>query len=345
MPLSLEDKIGQMLLFGWDNADDDYATQINSHTRFLIDELRVGGVILMERNVGAVEQTRSMLFELQHLAAARELPPLFVSTDQEGGRVARFGPPNYQEFPSARCLGGFADPSKTTLSSAEMGSVLKRSGVNWALMPVLDVSNNPNNMVIGDRSFGESPSIVSAMGRAAIGGMQDVAGVMACGKHFPGHGDTSVDSHFDLPVIDRNLKSLYGMELLPFQAAIDAGVSSIMTSHILFPALDPALPATLSPAILTELLRKQMRFDGIIVTDCLEMAGVSKKWGSAEAAVLAVLAGADILLACHTLSTQIEIRNALLSAVKSGRLPECRVDDANERIAKAKSRWVSRKVH
>ena len=179
------------------------------------------------------------------------------------------------------------------------------------------------------------------MGIAAVRGFQDDGGILACGKHFPGHGDTDTDSHFALPRIAHGQDRLEQVELVPFRAAIAAGLAAVMTAHILFPALDPALPATLSPRILTGLLREELDFHGLIITDCLEMKGVAGGWGSPEAAVLAVLAGADILLCCHTWETQRAIRDALVAAVESGRISEARIDQSLARIAAAKAKWVA----
>ena len=185
-----------------------------------------------------------------------------------------------------------------------------------------------------------TPALVARLGAAAVRGFQEDAGILACGKHFPGHGDTDTDSHLALPRIPHDRARLEAVELVPFRAAIGAGLAAIMTSHILFPALDPRLPATLSPAILTGLLRREMGFDGLIITDCLEMKGVADGWGSAEAAVLAVQAGADILLCCHTWATQRAIRDALLRAVQTGRIAGSRLDESLARIAAAKEQWV-----
>jgi beta-N-acetylhexosaminidase len=338
---TLEDKIGQMLLFGWQTDDAHGISSLNEHAKALIEEFRVGGLILMGRNVGPERPTRQAIREAQALALTSGLPKLLIATDQEGGSVARFGPPLYREFPSAKFIGDLGSETGARLNAAAMGEMLRAVEVNWALMPVLDVNNNPGNQVIGDRSYGDNPQIVAKLGRASVTGMQRDAHVMACGKHFPGHGDTDVDSHFALPIINHSFDRLDSVELPPFKAAIALGIGSIMTSHILFPVLDPNLPATLSPNIITGLLRRGLGYDGIVVTDCLEMSGVVDQWGSAEAAVLAAIAGADILLACHTETTQREIQTALLKAARDGRLTEERIEESNRRIRHAKSTWVN----
>jgi beta-N-acetylhexosaminidase len=314
--LSLHEKIGQMLLFGWKTAAQADA---------LVTEFAAGGVILMGRNIGTPAETSAQIAHLQALARQNGLPPLFVAVDQEGGRVQRLGPPRYPK----------------RLSQREIGRELKALGFNWDFAPVLDVDSNPQNPVIGDRAYSSNPETVAALGVAAVAGFQDDAHILACGKHFPGHGDTDTDSHFALPTIRRPRAALDAVELIPFRAAIDAGVAAIMTAHILFPALDPTLPATLSPTILTGLLRQELGFHGLIITDDLEMKGVAVQWGAPEAAVLAVIAGADLLLCCHEWETQRAIHAALLDALDTGRLTETRIDQSLARIAAAKANWLS----
>lgn len=338
--MTLLQKIGQMLLFGWSGDTPEANRTVNAHAAALLDDLAVGGMILMGRNIGQPVQTRAALAQLQARAEALGLPPLFVAVDQEGGRVQRLGPPHYPKHPSAREIGHTSDPTQARDSARRIGQELRELGFNWDFAPVLDVNNNPRNPVIGDRSYSDDPALAAAMGAAAVRGFQEDAGILACGKHFPGHGDTNTDSHHALPRIAHSRARLDAVELVPFRAALTAGLAAVMTSHILFSALDPDLPATLSPAILTGLLRNELGFDGLIVTDDLEMQGVAKGWGAPEAAVLAVLAGADILLCCHTWETQTAIRDALLQAVETGRLSASRIDESAARIAQAKGQWL-----
>jgi len=339
--MTLHQKIGQMLLFGWSGDTPEASRAVSAHAAALVGELAVGGVVLMGRNVGPPNQTRATIAELQALAKANNLPPLFVAVDQEGGRVQRLGPPHYPKHPTARAVGETRDPEQARAAARAIGEELRALGFNWDFAPVLDVNNNPHNPVIGDRSYGDDPALVAAMGAAAVRGFQEDAGILACGKHFPGHGDTDTDSHHALPRISHDRARLETVELVPFRAALDAGLAAVMTSHLLFPALDPDLPATLSPAVLTGLLREEMGFEGLIITDDLEMKGVAEGWGAPEAAVLAVLAGADLLLCCHAWETQRAIRQALLKAMETGRLSEARLDKAAARIAAAKARWLA----
>ena len=337
---ALGKQIGQMLLFGWQGDTPGDSQRVNAQATALIDELHVGGVILMARNISPRDTLRPMLAEMQARAKAQGLPPLFVATDQEGGRVNRLDLPHYTRQPSLREIGLSGDARTARESAAAIGRELRSVGINWDFAPVLDVNNNSGNPVIGDRSYGDEPALVAELGAAAVRGFQEDANLLACGKHFPGHGDTDTDSHFALPRIPHDRARLEHIELVPFRAAIAAGLAAVMTSHILFPALDPTLPATLSPAILTGLLRGEMGFDGLIITDCLEMKGVAEGWGSPEAAVLAAEAGADILLCCHTWATQIAIRDALVQAVHTGRISASRLEESGRRIAAAKEQWV-----
>jgi beta-N-acetylhexosaminidase len=330
-----------MLICGWQGETAQDCLGVNEQAAALIDELEVGGVILMGRNVDTPLQLRETLAHLQSRAAALGLPGLFVTVDQEGGCVSRLTPPHFRGYLEARQIGLTADPAQARRIAASMGEELREVGVNWNFAPVLDVDSNPNNPVIGARSYGPDPELVAAMGAAAVRGFQEDAGIMACGKHFPGHGDTDVDSHRSLPRVAHSIEHLNKIELAPFCAAIHAGLAAIMSSHIVFDALDPDLPATLSPRILTGLLRGKLEFDGVIITDCVEMKGVADGWGEVEAAVLAVIAGADIVLCCHTWETQRAVRDGLVAAVQSGLIPQARIDDALARIASAKRRWLS----
>lgn len=339
--LTIEEKIGQMLCLGW--AGEGCLLGVNEQARVCVQELKAGGMVVMGRNISPsvkplppIDATgvRSMLDELNGLASV----PLLLSTDQEGGRVARFGTTPFTRMPPALTIGNRGDTDLAYSAARAVAQELLAAGVNWNFAPVADVNSNPENPVIGDRSFGVTPEVVTPMVTAQVRGYQD-GGILACVKHFPGHGDTHLDSHHDLPLLPFDLPAMEARELAPFRAAIEAGVASVMTAHILFPALDDSgLPATMSRNILTGLLRERMGFTGLIVTDCLEMKAVSAHWGTAQGAVLAAKAGADVLLVCHTLERQRETFSALLDAARSGDLPLSRIDDAVSRILAAKRR-------
>lgn len=320
-------------MFGWQGQTEQDNLNICTHAKILTDDFKVGGIILLGRNVQSPEQIASTLNELQE----RSEVPLFISADQEGGLITRMKHP-FTTFPGNMAIGATRSVDYALESAKAIARELTAVGVNMNFAPCVDVNNNPANPIIGIRSFGESPEMVAELGVAAIDGYESL-GVLACVKHFPGHGDTSTDTHLALPSIPYRKKRLEEVELKPFRAAIENGVPMVMTSHICFTSLDKEFPATLSSKVLTKLLRKTLGFPGLIVTDCMEMKAIADNFGAAEAAVLAVKAGTDILLACHTLEVQAQIRTALVKAVESGEIPESRIDKSVERILAAKEKY------
>ena len=336
--LSLAEKIGQMLCLGW-GGDGSYLA-VNDQARACVTELNAGGMIVMGRNVVASDTetidtaaVRAMLTDLQKLSPRI---PLLIGTDQEGGRVARFGKAPFTRMPTAQAIGQTSDPNLAQAAARATGQELAAVGVNWNFAPDADVNSNLRNPVIGDRSFGETPGAVAEMVTAQVQGYAE-AGVLSCAKHFPGHGGTHLDSHLALPTVDLSEIEMEARELIPFRAAIDAGAQTLMTAHILFPKLDlSGLPATLSTVILTDLLRAKLGFTGLVVTDCLQMKAVADHWGTPRAAVLAAKAGADILLVCHTWEEQKATFDALITAAETGDLPLARIDEAVQRVLAAK---------
>jgi beta-N-acetylhexosaminidase len=305
----------------------------------MIRDFGAGSVILFARNVDRPEQVAELVRELQALArdAGHELP-LLIAIDQEGGRVARLKEP-WTLWPPLRALGQLDSADHALRMGAALAAELKACGVSCDFAPVVDVDTNPKNPVIGDRSFGDDPERVGRLGAAMIRGLQD-AGVVACAKHFPGHGDTDVDSHLDLPTVDHPLSRLRDVELRPFQSAIEAGVATIMTAHVLVRELDDALPATLSPRVIDALLRREMKYEGVIVSDDLEMKAVAKHWGPAEAAVLAAEAGCDVLPACVTAEAQVLAAEGLVRALEAERIGFDAMDDACARVKRLKERFL-----
>ena len=301
---------------------------------YLVRDLKAGGVIYFARNVGSVAETSALSAALQEMAMESGGLPLFISADQEGGLVSRLtlGLP---AMPGPMAVGATCDVSLAEKVSRAIGTQLRAAGVNVNLAPVLDVNDNPRNPVIGVRSFGEDPSAVSAFGRAAVKGYLS-SGIFPVGKHFPGHGNTSVDSHLDLPALSQSMDRLEQVELAPFKAAIAEGLPAIMTAHIIFKALDPTNPATMSRSVLHGLLREKMGFRGLIMTDCMEMQAVARNPGVVRASIEAFRAGADLLLVSHTRSLQEEACRALLESVKSGDIPMERLDESVERILASK---------
>ncbi|GGE28855.1 beta-N-acetylhexosaminidase [Marinithermofilum abyssi] len=336
--LSLEEKVGQMTMVGF------YGDKPNEEIRRLIQDAHAGNVILFSYsgNVNEPKQTAELTNGLQQMA--EETPhaiPLLISTDQEGGVVARMTT-GATELPGNMALGAGRKSSRAFQAAQLTGEELRAVGINMNLAPVLDVNVNPANPVIGVRSFSENPDVVADMGAAQIKGYQQ--NVVATAKHFPGHGDTDVDSHVGLPVIEKSREELEKVEFVPFKRAIAEGIDAIMTAHIHVPALDdtPDLPATLSKPILTGLLRKEMGYNGLIITDSMTMAGVADYFGGVpKAAVKAVDAGADIILLSPALKTdeQIDVMKAVTDAVRAGEIPEERIDQSVRRILKVKMKY------
>jgi len=333
-PSTLRRQIGQLLIAGFDGQ------QIPVELKALARDTGLGGVILFARNIGEPEQVAEMCHD-----AARLVPdmPLWVSVDQEGGRVARLKAP-FTEWPPMATLGRNGDPALARRFARALGSELAAVGITLDYAPVLDIHTNPKNPVIGDRALAETAADVASLGAAIVRGLQ-TQGVAACGKHFPGHGDTSADSHFELPLVEHPVERLRQVELLPFKAAIEAEVAMIMTAHVLLPALDERRPATLSRPIVTGLLREELAFGGVILSDDLEMKAVAGEYAVPSAAVLAVEAGCDGVLVCgsdHDIqATTIE---ALIHAVEEERLPLARVEDALRRQQRAKERFLAAAV-
>ncbi|WP_340028918.1 beta-N-acetylhexosaminidase [Paenibacillus sp. FSL H7-0940] len=324
--LTLGQKVGQLLMCGFHSQHAD--EQI---TR-LIRDYHVGGVIYFRRNVESVDQLTRLSAELQDMAAEAGALPLMISVDQEGGMVARIDQEGMTQVPGNMALGATGNAEYTLECAQILGRELKNIGIDMNLAPVVDVNNNPLNPVIGVRSYGEHAESVAAHGVAAITGYQS-QGIAATAKHFPGHGDTAVDSHLGMVTVPHDRNRLEQMELLPFRKAIEAGVDAIMTAHVMFPSIEPEpIPATLSHKVLTGLLREEMGFEGIIITDCLEMHAISKPYGVAEAAVRAVEAGADLILVSHTLQDQVVALEAIVEAVRTGRISEEVIHQAVERI-------------
>lgn len=329
--MTLEEKVGQLLMVGMDGKELDEKT-----ARFLQDH-KVGGVILFERNMESSQQVGKLTEQLQELESGPAGVGMLIGTDQEGGRVNRL-PGEKGRFPSARALAVDGRPDKVRDAAAQMADQLKQMGINMNFAPVLDINSNPRNPVIGDRAFGDNPEIVSKMGLAFIQGTLD-EGIIPVAKHFPGHGDTLVDSHTELPIVEHSMERLNSFELVPFKEAIKNGVPAIMTAHILLPKLDEDAPATLSPSIVSGLLREQLQFDGVVVSDDLDMDAVAKLYSPGEAAVKAVKSGVDMLLICHRREGMSQAFDALIAAARSGDISMEKIDGAVLRVLTLKQKF------
>jgi beta-N-acetylhexosaminidase len=326
--------VGQLAIVGFDGHD------LPAETRSLAREFDLGGVIFFARNVESPEQVADLSRQSQALASGI---PLWVSVDQEGGRVARLKRP-FTEWPPMITLGRAGAPESDRLAerfAAALAAELHAVGISLDYTPVLDVHTNPKNPVIGDRALAERAEDVARLGTIIIRTLQG-AGIAACGKHFPGHGDTSADSHHELPLLEHPPERLEAVELVPFKAAIAADVASIMTAHILIPSLDESLPATLSPAIVDDLLKTRLGYPGLVLSDDLEMKAISGRYGHGDATVRAIAAGCDAVLMCApNPAEQTAALEAIIYAIEGGRLPLKRVEDALARHRRVKERFLA----
>lgn len=286
----------------------------------------IAGVVLFTRNYESPEQIHNLCHEIQSLSKT----PLFIFVDQEGGRVLRLKEP-FTPFPSMRDL-GLRDSELLAYSFGKaIGEELSHVGINAIFSPVLDVNTNPMNLAIGDRSMGKEPHKVARLGRAIIRGLRS-AGLLSTGKHFPGHGDTLTDSHHEMPVINHSIERLKNLELIPFIEAIREGVNLIMTAHILYTSIDNVFPATLSRIIIRNLLREELGFRGLVITDDMEMGAIVSNYSIEEAAVLALKAGCDLVLICHDYKKQLMAIEGIEKAIKEGRIDRIELEASHRKI-------------
>jgi len=357
--MSLRDKVTQMMMvdfrmWGSDVASAKDFTVMNDEVRKIIEDYNFGSIILFANNIKETEQSYNLTMAMQEAATKDGGLALIICADQEGGSVYRLG--SGTALPGNMALGATyaANGTKYALHAGQIiGSELSILGINGNLAPVVDVNNNANNPVIGLRSYGDDSTMVGELASAVIAGMAEY-NVIGTAKHFPGHGDTATDSHYGLPMVDKSLDELLDVELKPYEVAIDQGIEMIMTAHILYPQLEgdkivsnktgeaESLPATMSDDILTGLLKEQMGFEGIVVTDAMNMAGIADKWDQVQSVVIAVNAGVDLFcmpcrLYCQAdLANLDAIINGVIAAVESGEIPMERIDDAVTRILTVK---------
>ena len=322
--MSTEEKIGQLLVAGIEGPTP------GEDGRIAVQDYRVGGIILFRRNMESAAQLTALTSDLKALNGSGT--PLFLSVDEEGGAVSRIPEEADALLSPYDDLAAGGDPYRR---GEVLGERCAKFGFNLNFAPVLDVWSNPENTVIGKRAFSSNWDEAAAAGTACAQGLLD-AGIIPVVKHFPGHGDTLADSHKTLPVVKKSLSQLMEEELVPFRAAIDEGFPAVMVAHILIEALDSAYPATLSPAVVDGLLRGQLGFDGMVVTDDLTMGAVANTYSMGEAAVLAVEAGCDLLLVCHKTENLAAAYSGLLDAVTSGRISGERLDESVRRILRVK---------
>ena len=328
--MTVRDIVGQLVMVGF------HGTELSQEWIAWLQEYRPGGVILFSRNLVDPEQMARLTNALQEHVPN---PPLLIAIDQEGGPVSRL-PQGFTRFPSASTIAACKSPDLAYEVGEVTAKELRAVGITMNMAPVLDVNSNPANPIIGNRAYGDCPEHVCSFGTAVMQGLQS-KGVIPCGKHFPGHGDTSTDSHNVLPVVHATRERLDAVELKPFHHAIQHGLPTIMTAHVRYPALDTNAPATLSRPIVTDLLRKSLKFHGVILTDDLEMRAILDHWPVGEAAVRSLQAGADMVLLCHQQERQTEAILAIEQALADGKLSINELTTSLDRITAFKKTYLA----
>lgn len=321
--------IGQCFMVGFDGLEPP------PDLIQLIREEQIGAVILFRRNIQSVEQLKRLTTQLQDIAGGN----LLIGIDHEGGRVFRMPPP-FTQIPSMRVVGNYVRANPEERMAFLLGQLMARElssvGIHINFAPVLDLDTNADNPIIGDRAFGSDPLFVANVGCQLMDGLLE-GGVIPCGKHFPGHGDTYEDSHHALPRLPHTPERLRIMELVPFRAAIDRGVPALMTAHVVYEGLDAERPATLSPRIIEAVLREDCHFDGVVVSDDLHMAGIAKYWGIEVASALALSAGCDLLAICRYPESAKQAIESIKTAIADGHLRVERLTESITRIQKLKT--------
>ncbi|GAA0488024.1 beta-N-acetylhexosaminidase [Salinibacillus aidingensis] len=327
--LSLDEKIGQMLLVGFEG------TRLNGEVKAYIEDYHVGGLILFKENLLDVEQTTKLLNHIKHKNKGQI--PLFLGIDEEGGEISRV-PDELKALPDAREVGEVDQPELSFQYGNMLANQIQPLGFNMDFAPVLDINTNPENPIIGRRAFGSTAEKVTKHGLAVMNGIR-ATGVIPVVKHFPGHGDTSLDSHEELPVVSKSLEELQDLELKPFKAAIKRNADAVMMAHLSVPNIDNKYPASLSKRMIQGLLRNQMGFEGLVITDDLTMKAITNQYTVADAAVQSVKAGSDILLIAHQKENVAETFKKLKQAVKTGDLSEQRINESVYRILDKKRQF------
>lgn len=329
--MSLEEKIGQLVMVGVDGYEND------SNSQQLITKYHVGGFVLLQQNIKDANQMLSLINSLKETNAKNKIP-LFLSIDEEGGRISRM-PNEFIKLPSNQRIGELNYSKVSSQIGGIIGEELRMFGLNMNFAPVLDINSNPKNVVIGDRSFGNDPGLVSKLGIETMKGLQS-ENIISVVKHFPGHGDTSVDSHVGLPTVNHDLSRLKSLELVPFSSAIDNSVDAIMMAHILLPKIDSVYPASFSQIVISDVLRKDMNFDGIVITDDMTMGAIVKNYDIGEAAVKSIKAGSDVILVCHDFAKEEAVLKTIQKAAQSGSISLDRIDQSVYRILKLKKKYA-----
>lgn len=328
--MTLDEKIGQLLIVGFDGYE------VNENIENLIKENHVGGVILFGNNIKSADQTIKLTNSLKSINSNNKIP-LFISVDEEGGKVSRM-PNEFRKIPSSGYIGKKNNENLSYNVGKVISKELKYLGFNMNFAPVLDVNSNPQNPVIGDRSFGNSTDLVTKLGIKTMEGLKN-GNIIPVVKHFPGHGDTSVDSHVGLPLVNHDMKRLKEFELIPFKEAINNNADVVMVSHILLPKIDTEFPATMSKTIMNDILRNDLKFDGVIITDDMTMGAITNNYDISDACIKSINAGSDIVLVCHEYDNEIKVINSIKEAVKNKTITEERINESVYKILKLKEKY------
>jgi beta-N-acetylhexosaminidase len=329
--MTLDEKVGQLVITGV----DDYTN--NDHSKTLISTYHVGGFILLGQNVKNTNQMLTLINSLKETNSSVSTIPLFLGIDEEGGRVTRM-PSEFTNLPTNKAIGQVNNSSFSYKIGEILGQELKAFGLNIDFAPVLDINSNPKNPIIGDRSFGTNSTVVSKLGIQTMKGIQ-AQNIISAVKHFPGHGDTSVDSHIGLPVVYNDLNRLNSLELIPFSGAIKNGADMVMVAHILLPKIDSNNPASFSKTIITNILRKSLNFDGVVITDDMTMGAIVNNYNIGDAAVKSLNAGTDIILVCHGFDKETAVLKAIKNSVTNGTISQKSIDEKVYRILKLKDKY------
>lgn len=329
--MTLEEKAGQLLIVGFKG------TFLNDRTKSYINDLKVGGLILFDRNIESKGQILGLVEEIKGSNAEEDIP-LFLCIDEEGGSISRL-PKEYRRLPDPFQIGETNDVDIAFQFGQLLGNRVKGLGLNLNFAPVLDIHSNPDNPVIGKRAYGTNPERVSDIGLEVAKGIRN-SSIIPAVKHFPGHGDTSTDSHLELPIIDKSLEELRNFELIPFEDAIENNIEMIMMAHILLPSLDKDYPATLSKKIVHDLLRDEMGYEGVIVSDDMTMGAIVNNFTLEDACIDFLKAGGDILLVCHGEDNPRIVFDKIIDAVEIGELSMEEIDEKVYRILELKDRYL-----
>ncbi len=327
--MSLEEKVGQMIFGGIEGVE------LSEKSREMIREDKVGGIIFFKDNLVNANQIVTLLNSIKAENMQQQYP-LFLGIDQEGGKVTRI--PELNNLPTNKQIGKKDNPALAFQLGELLGKQLNAFGFNLDFAPVLDVDSNPNNPVIGDRSFGSDPKLVSELGISTMKGLQS-ENVISVIKHFPGHGDTEVDSHIELPIVSKNMKELQALEFIPFQNALKSGADVVMIGHILLPEIDANKPSSISNVVITKILREQLKYEGVVMTDDMTMKAILDNYEIGEAAVEAVKAGNDIVLIAHDYEKVHRAIQAILEAVRNEEIKVEQIDRSVERILQLKEKY------